>query len=277
MPVPIARREVIEAANWSFAKSRALLAAVDNISTVWGYAYALPSNCIKPLRILGMKAVNGAGLVWPPGAYYDYDWRRFDDLFTERGSADFDVEANADGAAVQGGDGAALAGEHAPHLMIAPFVDAQQRLVRRDDFQLRRSRREVFVGEIDALFEHGRRLGGNRIAGGDAVGFGNLLIGFGHQFRPTAVVGQEQEAGARPVQAAREMERAAFGMVDQLDDRGVLGIGGGAEPARRLVKHQIDRVMLLEDLTVQLDPAEPVDPPQSARFGKSIHRHPPIG
>lgn len=90
---PIARREVIEAVNWSFAKTRVALAAVANNSTIWDYAYALPSDCVKPLRVLELQYVTQAGLLWPVGSYVsDYDWRKYDDVFTERGSANFDIE-----------------------------------------------------------------------------------------------------------------------------------------------------------------------------------------
>ena len=90
---PIARREAIEIANWSFAKTRGVLAEVANDSEIWDYAYALPTNCIKPLRVLQSQYITEAGLHWPIGSYVsDYDWRRYDDVFTERGSADFEVE-----------------------------------------------------------------------------------------------------------------------------------------------------------------------------------------
>lgn len=50
---PIARRAMIEAGPWTFALARAELAEVaTNDSDVWTYAYALPSLCVKPLRIL---------------------------------------------------------------------------------------------------------------------------------------------------------------------------------------------------------------------------------
>lgn len=90
---PIARRELIESHNWSFAKKRVALAEVTNVSTVWGYAYALPADCITPLRVLQLKYLSYAQLELPPTLYVsDYDLMRFDRMFTERGSADFEVE-----------------------------------------------------------------------------------------------------------------------------------------------------------------------------------------
>ena len=49
---PIARTNALEAARPNFAKKRATLAAVTHVSTQWEYAYALPADCLKPLRVL---------------------------------------------------------------------------------------------------------------------------------------------------------------------------------------------------------------------------------
>lgn len=50
---PIARDEIIEAGDWSFARTRATLALLaTNPSTTWDYAYALPSNCMVPRRLV---------------------------------------------------------------------------------------------------------------------------------------------------------------------------------------------------------------------------------
>jgi len=90
---PIARHELIEAFNWSFVKTRVTLAEVTNTSTIYDYAYALPSDCITPLRVMQLRYLTVSGLLWPLGVYVnDYDWRRYDDLFSERGSSDFEVE-----------------------------------------------------------------------------------------------------------------------------------------------------------------------------------------
>lgn len=83
---PIARREVIEVANFSFVKARALLAEVVNSSDVWQFSYAMPSNCIKALRVLNAGTVAEFGMLWP-----------LDDVLlgnssSERGSADFEIE-----------------------------------------------------------------------------------------------------------------------------------------------------------------------------------------
>lgn len=48
----IARTELLEPGTWSFALKRAALAPVTNASDVWTYAYALPSDCLRALRIL---------------------------------------------------------------------------------------------------------------------------------------------------------------------------------------------------------------------------------
>ena len=48
----LARTELLEPGNWAFALKRTALAGVTNPSTVWAYAYAKPSNCLRALRIL---------------------------------------------------------------------------------------------------------------------------------------------------------------------------------------------------------------------------------
>lgn len=89
---PLARRELIEGFSWTFAKSRVTLAEVTNPSTVWAYAYALPADCIKPLRVLSLAVISAADLWGPLGVYGVIDGRRLDVLLTERGSEDFEVE-----------------------------------------------------------------------------------------------------------------------------------------------------------------------------------------
>lgn len=76
-----ARTEMLEPGNWRFSLHRATLAELSNLSDTWAYAYALPSDCFRPLRILRP----GEGLT----VFTQYD------VFLathDRGSADFDVE-----------------------------------------------------------------------------------------------------------------------------------------------------------------------------------------
>jgi len=91
---PIARKEMLEDQAWSFARRRVVLTAVDNPSGVWAYAYAAPSGIINALRVLRLKYINDASLLWPAGSYltYNFDWQAVDELFTERGSALFEIE-----------------------------------------------------------------------------------------------------------------------------------------------------------------------------------------
>jgi hypothetical protein len=50
---PMAVAELLESADWAFARKRTALSEyVTNDSVSWAYAYALPSLCVKPLRIL---------------------------------------------------------------------------------------------------------------------------------------------------------------------------------------------------------------------------------
>ncbi len=48
----LARRQALELAGFSWTKTRKALAQVTNPSQVWTYAYALPGDCITPLRVL---------------------------------------------------------------------------------------------------------------------------------------------------------------------------------------------------------------------------------
>lgn len=48
----LARRQALEIAAFSWTKKRAAMASVPNPSDVWAYAYALPGDCILPLRVL---------------------------------------------------------------------------------------------------------------------------------------------------------------------------------------------------------------------------------
>lgn len=51
--LPLARDELLEFGDWSFARTRKLLAEMPtNDSAVWAYAYALPSDCLRPRRVV---------------------------------------------------------------------------------------------------------------------------------------------------------------------------------------------------------------------------------
>lgn len=85
---PVARQELIEMFPWTFAKTRVALSQVDNPSSVWTYAYAAPSDLIQPQRILTTSTLDAYGF-FPFGGLLRADEVA---LFTERGSAQFEVE-----------------------------------------------------------------------------------------------------------------------------------------------------------------------------------------
>jgi hypothetical protein len=87
---PIARKELLEDQTWSFAKRRVQLVEVANTSKVWAYAYATPSPMVNALRVLRLKYINDASLLWPAGSYLNNG--QIDELFTERGSSFFEIE-----------------------------------------------------------------------------------------------------------------------------------------------------------------------------------------
>jgi len=49
---PIARDGLLERHAWRFATRRAVLAEVENTTTSWALAYALPGGCVRPLAVL---------------------------------------------------------------------------------------------------------------------------------------------------------------------------------------------------------------------------------
>lgn len=55
---PIARRHLLESSNaWQFATKRVTLAAVPNTNTEWQYAYGLPSDFVRLVRVMSPHVV----------------------------------------------------------------------------------------------------------------------------------------------------------------------------------------------------------------------------
>lgn len=93
---PVARIEALELASWPWAMKRVQLAEVTNPSARWQYAYQKPSDCLTATRVLALQYVRDADLMWPVGSYFSvgWNWDLVDELFTERGSADFEIEGD---------------------------------------------------------------------------------------------------------------------------------------------------------------------------------------
>jgi hypothetical protein len=85
---PQARVELLEAHSWRFARTRAELAEVANVSEVWAYAYALPSDMLVPIRVLSSFVLVEAGYLAGGAIATPSELA----LISERGSADFDIE-----------------------------------------------------------------------------------------------------------------------------------------------------------------------------------------
>lgn len=88
---PIARRALLEEHHFPFSLRRAALSLVDNPSDVWTYCYSLPTNCLKPLRVIERNLTVFEGVNW----MLDHSitrWDVFNRLLNERGSADFEIE-----------------------------------------------------------------------------------------------------------------------------------------------------------------------------------------
>lgn len=77
----LARTEMLEPGNWAFSLKRAALAETTNSSQAWAYAYVLPSDCLRALRV---PSPDPLVTVFNQDSY----GLRADD----RGSADFDIE-----------------------------------------------------------------------------------------------------------------------------------------------------------------------------------------
>lgn len=77
----IARTEMLEPGTWRFALHRATLAEVTNLSESWAYAYAMPSDCMAPKRVL--RAGEALTVFTQDDAQYEA---------TDRAGADFDIE-----------------------------------------------------------------------------------------------------------------------------------------------------------------------------------------
>lgn len=76
-----ARTEMLEPGTWRFSLARATLAEISNPSDVWAFAYALPADCLRPVRVLR------------PGEGFAV-FNQFNTALevNDRSSADFDVE-----------------------------------------------------------------------------------------------------------------------------------------------------------------------------------------
>lgn len=60
---PVARDTLLEMAAWNFATRRGTLAQVDNPTTTWLYAYAMPAGVVKALAVLPEGASDDADSV----------------------------------------------------------------------------------------------------------------------------------------------------------------------------------------------------------------------
>lgn len=85
---PIARRLLIDRFAFRFTRTRVLLAEVTNPSDEWGFAYALPADCVRPVQVL--PAVGTSALWFSDG----YDDAQNLDGSVERDSALFAVEGD---------------------------------------------------------------------------------------------------------------------------------------------------------------------------------------
>jgi len=79
-----ARDAALEANDWSFARKRVTLAETTDDITDWDYAYAFPSDCLVPRKILDETGAN-------TGTSYDID----NDKDVQVGSVEFETAMNS--------------------------------------------------------------------------------------------------------------------------------------------------------------------------------------
>lgn len=79
----LARTELLEPGSWAFSLKRTTLGALTNASEAWAYAYAKPSDCLRPLRVL--RPSMGVTVFNQDTVYAHID---------DRDSAQFDVEGD---------------------------------------------------------------------------------------------------------------------------------------------------------------------------------------
>jgi hypothetical protein len=81
----LARTELLEPGSWAFSLKRISLAEVTNESDAWAYAYAKPSDCLRPLRIPRPKI----GLT-----VFALEDQHLEPHIDDRDSAQFDIEGD---------------------------------------------------------------------------------------------------------------------------------------------------------------------------------------
>jgi hypothetical protein len=94
---PHVRRLVLDNASFDFTLRRAVLSQVSvNPSSAWAYAYALPSDCLSPLRVLRSASLLSSGNLvgYNINDQFGYWPSTWDTVFSERGSSEFEVEGN---------------------------------------------------------------------------------------------------------------------------------------------------------------------------------------
>lgn len=85
-----ARTEMLDAYTWRWSKRRVVLAAVDNPSLTWAYAYGIPSDMLSATRVLNSFTLSDYDFA----PYYGYASASELALFNERGTADFEIEGS---------------------------------------------------------------------------------------------------------------------------------------------------------------------------------------
>lgn len=95
---PIARNTLLEMATWSFATKRVALAQVDNPSSTWQFAYAMPSQVINVISVLPVDATDDYSATFVPSSVLQCPQRfRNVEMDAEYTPQPYTIEIDGDG------------------------------------------------------------------------------------------------------------------------------------------------------------------------------------
>ena len=131
--------------------------------------------------------------------------------------------------------------KHPLHLVVASPSYCEAAAVGVEDFEFGREGGDVLGVKIETVGEGLDRGLIDRIDRLDEVGFRTLESLLSDALGPAAIVGEQGEAGGGAVEATGDVKGVLVGVVDQIDDGLVLGIGGGTDDSGGFVEHEVER------------------------------------
>lgn len=164
--------------------------------------------------------------------------------------------------------------KHALDLMVSSLDESDSGRPFFEEFETGGSGRDALGGEPETDREAGGGILGNGPVGVDEIDLFNHLGGVGKGGRPSAVVAEQDESGGAAVEPPGEMEGGFVGMIDEIEDRAMDRVRGGAEDACGFVQHYMEAWYGgLDRFPVANDPDEPVDRASRVTRGLAVDRH----